>query len=262
VSFFSGIGKATFSKHFYQNATFITGNNHAGCLFDTTTDTKKEGFLAFLRLIGTIYYKKYASGFEATSPAHLFNQTDPAKSEEERHYQWIETIRQGIWDRITYETDMIPSISALWRHWQRTCWVMGYWNQAAKNVMTMEDLHNNGWKYDGAELVVEWDSEENSRDVRERVDLLTKGCKCRTGCTTLRCSCRKSGGTCSVGCECINCKNLDKRNEKETNTTSLDDLAIEEEVSNEERDDIAEDMEDWIKEFTTESQPRELDGDI
>ena len=50
-------------------------------------------------------------------------------------------------------------------------------------------------------------------------------------------------------------------NKKETITTVLDNLAIEE-VSNEERDDTAEDMEDWIKEFTTEPHNNELDCDI
>ena len=131
----------------------------------------------------------------------------------------MEIIRQGIWDRITYENDMIPSISALWRHWQRTCWVVEYWKHADNNTMIMEDLPNNGWRYEGAELVVDWDSQENARDVQERVDLLTKGCKCRTGCTTLRCSCQKSGSTCSVGCECVNCNNLENKKERD-NTNS------------------------------------------
>ena len=56
--FVSGIGKATFSKYFYQNASFITGSKGVGCLYHTTNDTKKDGFLVFLRLIGTINFKK------------------------------------------------------------------------------------------------------------------------------------------------------------------------------------------------------------
>ena len=67
---------------------------------------------------------------------------------------------QGIWDRITYENDMIPSTGS--EH-------AGWWN-ADKSIMTMEDLHNNGWRYE-TELVVDWDSQENVRDVQERVDL-------------------------------------------------------------------------------------------
>ena len=36
-----------------------------------------------------------------------------------------------------------------------------------------------------------------------------KGCACKTGCLTNRCSCRKSlSGTCGPGCKCTNCSNL------------------------------------------------------
>ena len=62
--------------------------------------------------------------------------------------------------------------------------------QADKNTMTIEEPQDHGWKYKGDELIVEWDSEENTSRVQERVQLLTRGCKCCTGCTTHRCSCR------------------------------------------------------------------------
>ena len=67
------------------------------CL-DTTNDTKKEGFLAFLRLIGTSYFKSNVSAFEATSLAGLCNQIDPAKSQvdpaksEEERDEWKESM--------------------------------------------------------------------------------------------------------------------------------------------------------------------------
>lgn len=38
--------------------------------------------------------------------------------------------------------------------------------------MTIEELQDHGWKYQGTELLVEWDSEENTRKVQECVDLL------------------------------------------------------------------------------------------
>ena len=61
TSFFSGIGKATFLRYFFQYASFITGNdsNIKGTLADTALNmqTCSRGFLAFLRLIGTTYFK-------------------------------------------------------------------------------------------------------------------------------------------------------------------------------------------------------------
>ena len=60
ISFFSGNGKSTFLRYFFQHASFITGANAQGSLADTDlhTENYKQGFLAFLRLVGTIYYKK------------------------------------------------------------------------------------------------------------------------------------------------------------------------------------------------------------
>ena len=45
---------------------------------------------------------------------------------EEQHKNWMEEIRQHIWVRITYEAEMVPTTEALWRHWQRSCWVNHY----------------------------------------------------------------------------------------------------------------------------------------
>ena len=55
----------------------------------------------------------------------------------------------------------------------------------------------------------DWDSEENIRAVERRVSALLNGCKCRTGCTSTSCGCRKKGDTCSAGCNCIGCVNTD-----------------------------------------------------
>ena len=56
ISFFSGIGKATFLRYSFQHAAFITGANAEGSLADTHLDTNnfQKGFLAFLRLVGTV----------------------------------------------------------------------------------------------------------------------------------------------------------------------------------------------------------------
>ena len=64
ISFFSGIGKGTFARYFFQHAHFITGESHytTGTLAQThIVGDYSNGFLAFLRLIGTVYFKKHAS---------------------------------------------------------------------------------------------------------------------------------------------------------------------------------------------------------
>lgn len=54
---------------------------------------------------------------------------------------------------------------------------------------------------------MEWEVEENITKVKERVEFVLNGCKCKTGCATKRCKCKKNMHTCGPGCECINCTN-------------------------------------------------------
>ena len=69
---------------------------------------------------------------------------------------------------------------------------------------------------------------------------------------------------CSIAeCECINCSNLDDKKEEESKEIPTDYRTIEEDICSKERDNIAEDMEDWIDEFTTaEPHYRDIDRDI
>ena len=43
--------------------------------------------------------------------------------------------------------------------------------------------------------------------IKERVDFVMKGCRCKTGCITNRCKCKKSTQICGPSCQCINCAN-------------------------------------------------------
>ena len=102
-------------------------------------------------------------------------------------------------------------------------------------------------------LSVSWDSESNMKAVRERVSVLFKGCKCATGCKTKRCGCRKGGNTCSVGCDCKNCKNQEET-ELHVDDSDITEIALDEEIQGEgelEGDDI-DDILDWV--FGNESQ--------
>lgn len=104
ISFFSGIGKATFLRYFFQYAEFITSgrNNTPGTLANVNLDNGsfESGFLAFLRLIGVVYMKKHGSGFTTTPPAY-FNQFNAVKQTPQKHHEvWLHNIRQCIWDRV------------------------------------------------------------------------------------------------------------------------------------------------------------------
>ena len=71
ISFFSEMGKASFYRYFYQHAEFISsGNSFPGTLADTglTNNQFETGFLAFLRLVVSVYFKKHKSGFSQSTP--------------------------------------------------------------------------------------------------------------------------------------------------------------------------------------------------
>ena len=174
------------------------------------------GFLAFLRLVGTVYFKRFATAFSGSSPQTLFlKYIDASKPPLTQHSLWLEDIRQSIWDRTQFEEEMIPSIDALQRHWKRVCWVIDMWGQADHPSLNLKPMTKYGWKESDGHMINEWDSDANMATVRNRVAALLKGCKCRTGCKSAICGCRKRGNLCSEGCDCTACANTVKEDSED-----------------------------------------------
>ena len=79
TSFCKTFGKATIINHFMQYANFITGStcNAVGSLHQTNSNDKDTGFLSFVRLIGTCYFKKniaaFISNYGHMTPLQLYN---------------------------------------------------------------------------------------------------------------------------------------------------------------------------------------------
>ena len=167
ISFFSGLGKATFLRYFFQHASFITGSNAQGSLANVQLqgNNYKQGFLAFLRLVGTIYYKKHASGFDMSLPASHFLQFSNAVNPLAHNQQWITDVRQKIAYRCTFDNEMMPFTDALYLHWKRSCWVLHMWAQSDKNTMVLEPITDYGWILDNDQLKVTWDKEENMQAI-------------------------------------------------------------------------------------------------
>ena len=86
VSYFHGHGKAAFFNTFFQHAPFITGEHADGLLSDIGEDVKERGFLSFLRLIGTLYFKKHNSAMASLknveTPQQLYNSITAASIKE------------------------------------------------------------------------------------------------------------------------------------------------------------------------------------
>ena len=89
------------------------------------------------------------------------------------------------------------------------------WRQAqTTGTMSLVPLVGNGWSKDErGKLAIDWDSNENLTKIRNRVDLVLKGCSCKGGCSTNRCGCRRKGIPCGVGCGCTGCVNKEDQHE-------------------------------------------------
>ena len=131
ISYFARQGKATFFNAFFQHAAFISGQQMDGLLSDTSEERIEMGFLAFLRLIGTLYFKKHYAAMVSLkgteTPLQLFHAHPPSTDLKEQHLLWYNNIRQVVSDRITSEEERMPSPTSMWRHWLRACWVACMW---------------------------------------------------------------------------------------------------------------------------------------
>ena len=98
TSFFAGFGKATVMRYFFQNAWFITGTQDIpGTLAHTAPGRLEEGFLSFVRLIGTVYFKKHLSEFIVNTPRALYmSLTQSSVGPMQQHKQFIQAIRETV----------------------------------------------------------------------------------------------------------------------------------------------------------------------
>ena len=224
MSYFAGIGKAAFLNAFYHYSDFITGNKQEGSLSDSSSESEmKIGFLSFVRLIGTLYFKKHLSAFVALkcvqTPVQFFNSI-AGQTIEERHELWYGNIRGIVSDRICSEEERMPSYTSLWRHWLRSCWVAQMWkNSPNRDVYgALPPPDECGWKKDSTgHYGFDWDSPNFQTTVQDTINFLTKGCSCKKDCKTKQCSCRKNGRQSGPECHWQGCTNLSTS----TNTSDI-----------------------------------------
>ena len=212
LSYVSGVGKGTFISYFCQHADFISSAEFDGCLTQTKPTDMKLGFLSFVRLIGTAYFKKNLAtmvsklGFE--TPNQLFNSID-LTDVDEKHQEWYRSIKRVI--HVLKEEHRPPTYTALWRHWMRSCWVKEMWmNSTSENQYEgLAPPETQGWiKSDQGEYSIDWEDQAVQQKIQKTLNFLCKGCSCKTGCKTNRCSCQKNGRNCGASCECRGCTNL------------------------------------------------------
>ena len=81
-------------------------------------DNRNLGFLSFLRLVGTIYFKRHLASFacinQVETPDQLYHSIDDSLPPFEKHKEFIEKICIINGERIISEDERMPSITALY----------------------------------------------------------------------------------------------------------------------------------------------------
>ncbi len=138
ISFFKGIGKVTFLDTFFQHASFIAGDSTLpGSIGNVASSANDPALYSFIRLVGCAYFKKHKSGFKLDTPKALYNSIQGATSTLEHHSQWLNKIREVVWERADNEEHVLPSTEALKLHWTRCLWVLQMWKQATENNINL-----------------------------------------------------------------------------------------------------------------------------
>lgn len=197
--------KKSFYDTFFEYASFIT-EGPSKTLDCTHNQNWEQGLKAFFRLIGCEFFKTHSALFASKvvdrKPTSLFVNT-LGNTLENNISNWLSTIRKTLLSGTPSEDYYLPSEDSLKLHWQRVCAVAQIWQQASKNyiVLPVFDQWGFGFNEDN-EIIIKWDSELNFRRTDMLVQLWTKGCKCKAGCISGRCGCRRDDKPCGPGCAC------------------------------------------------------------
>lgn len=225
TSFFRGLGKVSFVTTFFQYAAFIaSGRDPPGSIGMLDGDTESEmAKYSFLRLIGCAYYKQHTSAFRIPTPEALFHSMSGGPSADDNHNQWLSSIRNTARQRVDTDLKTMPSTEALLLHWKRCEWVLKMWKCATSNqvdlpgmqlttetytyyiIFSVTDLIHYGWNRDDDILGIHWEVQANIELTKASLDFVLSGCKCKTGCKTRICSCRKKERKCGPSCCCQFC---------------------------------------------------------
>ena len=114
-------------------------------------------------------------------------------------------------------------------------------------------LTDYGWHREDGQLRVTWDTVENIQQIQRNVEYLTQGCKCKMGCTSRRCRCKKAELQCGPSCRCVNCRN--------TSSYMPPTQETEDEVQEEIQDQIQEEIQEDRHEEEYEEEDLSTDDD-
>ena len=187
------MGKASFLSTFFQYASFIASGDPPSSIGEVSLDKESLSIFSFIRLVGCAYFKSYASTFEHPTPVIYSNPS----STWDHHTKWLARIRKTVWLREDSDSTCLQKMR--WIYQVHVCVHALVTTPVTCTIITLCHKYANialtgyGWSRQGESLDVVWDVPRNIQRAKQRAKPVLGGCKCKTGCGTRRCGCRKNG---------------------------------------------------------------------
>lgn len=154
----------------------------------------------------------------------------------------VNTIRYTIFKSGKYSEEQLPPTEdVLYLHIKRSNYQAYIWRHCMENSLNMPDPNTHGWYVndESGDLEIKWMSLPLAPDSI----LCHVNCSCTKGCSTARCSCKKSSLRCSDLCRCKDCQNSpleDEEDEEELTEEHYDKDSDESDSDDEEEPDTDE----------------------
>ena len=118
-------------------------------------------------------------------------------------------------------------------------------------------LTDYGWKRENGKLQTVWEVPENIAKSKASLDFFFAGCKCKTGCTTRICSCKKKDRSCRPSCSCHFCQN--NQNAGEVTSRNETDLVVQDLLEEQSEDTYTDASDDDLDEFRREKMEEDTE---
>lgn len=174
TSSFYGKGKRKFYHHFNEDATSHRALASLGREFKVPSNVNSN--------IEKFVCKLYGVDTEKINEARYIIYCSPS--------------------RVTQQS-LPPTKDELYLHIARANYQAAIWRRALANEIQAPPPETCGWKIEGDELSVVWMTQcPAPPEVLKNIF-----CKCKTGCSSNRCNCKKSQLKCTDVCQCRDCSN-------------------------------------------------------
>ena len=142
----------------------------------------------------------------------LYRKTSTVEVNELRHQLFVSKASQS--------DQMPPTRDALRQHILRCNYQAAIWQRALQSEPDIPNPIGHGWSLNDEQLLtIQWTTKQPAPDEL----LLLIACNCRTGCSSGRCSCLRSGFHCTAACGCTDCANTDQSQSRGGDLSSGDD---------------------------------------